>query len=144
MDLSNFERLLEAGQKLHLEGEKLHNFVHQAMEREDRRREREEARRREREEMEEMRRREEMEETRRREEIEEARRRDQIEWEREKEERERARAHELEMRTAGSALSTVCQLINRGLQYYDKDKPTGVLTDWSKTGIGFVVLQQRC
>ena len=40
--------------------------------------------------------------------------------------------------------STVCQLTNRGLQYYNKDKPTALLTDWSKTGIGFVVLQQHC
>ena len=40
--------------------------------------------------------------------------------------------------------STVCQLINRGLQYYDKNKPTALLTDWSKTGMGFAVLQQHC
>ena len=40
--------------------------------------------------------------------------------------------------------SVVCKLIKRGLQYYDKDKPTALLTDWSKTGVGFVVLQQHC
>ena len=32
----------------------------------------------------------------------------------------------------------------RGLEYYDKDKPTALLTDWSKTGVGFAVLQQHC
>ena len=130
MDLSNFERVLEAGQKLHLEGERLQQFIQQAMEREDRMREREEARRREemeearrrdeleearrKEEIEEARRREELVEARRRDEMEEARRRDEIEWEREKEERERARAHELEMKNIDLQAAQLAERGRRG------------------------------
>ena len=40
--------------------------------------------------------------------------------------------------------SQISKLVARGLQYYDKDKPTAMLTDWSRTGVGFVVLQQHC
>ena len=40
--------------------------------------------------------------------------------------------------------SQISKLAARGLQYYDKDKPTALLTDWSRTGVGFVVLQQHC
>ena len=101
MDFSNLERVLEAGQKLHLEGEKLQQFVQQAIDREERMRERDETRRREereelkrREEMEEARRREEMEKTRRREDMEEARRREEMEDARRREEMEEVRRRE--------------------------------------------------
>ena len=42
------------------------------------------------------------------------------------------------------AKETVCQLAKDGLAYYDRSRPTAVVTDWSKEGIGFVVLQQYC
>ena len=38
----------------------------------------------------------------------------------------------------------LCKLMSDGLAYYDKSRPTVVLTDWSKEGIGFVILQQYC
>lgn len=38
----------------------------------------------------------------------------------------------------------LCKLMTDGLAYYDKSRPTLVLTDWSKEGMGFVVLQQYC
>ncbi|XP_076042081.1 uncharacterized protein LOC143025983 [Oratosquilla oratoria] len=42
------------------------------------------------------------------------------------------------------AKEVICSLAKEGLTYYDKNKPTAVITDWSKVGIGFVVLQQHC
>lgn len=42
------------------------------------------------------------------------------------------------------AKETICQLAKDGLAYYDRTRPTVVITDWSKEGIGFVVLQQYC
>ncbi|XP_076036521.1 uncharacterized protein LOC143022265 [Oratosquilla oratoria] len=42
------------------------------------------------------------------------------------------------------AKEVVCKLAKEGLTYYDKDRPTVVVTDWSKVGIGFVILQQYC
>ena len=42
------------------------------------------------------------------------------------------------------AQNTICQLAKDGLAYYDKTRPTAVITDWSKEGVGFVVLQQYC
>ena len=42
------------------------------------------------------------------------------------------------------AKETICQLAKDGLAYYDRTRPTAVVTDWSKEGIGFVVLQQYC
>ena len=39
---------------------------------------------------------------------------------------------------------TVSKLVEQGLRYYDKTRPTILMTDWSKAGIGFVVLQQWC
>ena len=42
------------------------------------------------------------------------------------------------------AKETICQLARDGLAYYDRTRPTTVITDWSKEGIGFVVLQQYC
>ena len=42
------------------------------------------------------------------------------------------------------ANDTICQLAKDGLAYYDRTRPTAVMTDWSKEGLGFVVLQQHC
>ena len=42
------------------------------------------------------------------------------------------------------AKEVVCKLAKEGLTFYDKDRPTVVVTDWSKVGIGFVILQQYC
>ena len=39
---------------------------------------------------------------------------------------------------------TICSMAADGLAYFDKSRRTAVLTDWSRTGIGFVVLQQHC
>lgn len=38
----------------------------------------------------------------------------------------------------------ICQLAKDGLACYDKTRPLAAITDWSKDGIGFVVLQQYC
>ncbi|XP_066981039.1 uncharacterized protein [Macrobrachium rosenbergii] len=40
--------------------------------------------------------------------------------------------------------NTVCKLAKDGLTYYDKLQPTVAVTDWSKEGVGFVILQQYC
>ena len=40
------------------------------------------------------------------------------------------------------AKDVICKLAKEGLTFYDKDRPTVVVTDWSEVGIGFVVLQQ--
>ena len=42
------------------------------------------------------------------------------------------------------AQEAICQLAKDGLVYYDKSRPTVVVTDWSKEGLGFVILQQHC
>lgn len=42
------------------------------------------------------------------------------------------------------AQETICKLASDGLVYYDKSRPTAAVTDWSRDGIGFVVLQQHC
>ncbi|XP_063888612.1 uncharacterized protein K02A2.6-like [Scylla paramamosain] len=42
------------------------------------------------------------------------------------------------------AQDTICQLAKDGLAYYDKTRPTVALTDWSREGIGFIILQQFC
>ena len=42
------------------------------------------------------------------------------------------------------AKEIICKLAKDGLTFYDKDKPTIDITDFSKVGIGFVVLQQYC
>ena len=42
------------------------------------------------------------------------------------------------------AQDTICQLAKDGLAYYDKTRPTIAITDWSREGVGFVVLQQYC
>lgn len=38
----------------------------------------------------------------------------------------------------------VCQLAKDGLTFHDKERPTIAITDWSKVGIGFIILQQYC
>ena len=40
------------------------------------------------------------------------------------------------------AKNVIYKLAKEGLTFYDKDRPTVVVTEWSKVGIGFVVLQQ--
>ncbi|XP_066975344.1 uncharacterized protein [Macrobrachium rosenbergii] len=42
------------------------------------------------------------------------------------------------------AQEVICQLAKNGLAYYDKTRPTIIMTHWSKEGFGFVVLQQYC
>ena len=42
------------------------------------------------------------------------------------------------------AKRTICQLAEEGLAYYDRTRPTAVVTDWSREGVGFVILQQYC
>lgn len=42
------------------------------------------------------------------------------------------------------AQDIICQLAKDGLEYYDRTRPTAAITDWSKEGIGFVILQQYC
>ena len=38
----------------------------------------------------------------------------------------------------------ICKLARDGLAYFECTRPTIAITDWSKEGIGFVVLQQYC
>ena len=38
----------------------------------------------------------------------------------------------------------VCSMAANGLAYFDRSRPTAVVTDWSRNGIGFVILQQHC
>ena len=40
--------------------------------------------------------------------------------------------------------STIRQLASEGLRYYDITRPTMVITDYSKRGLGFVIMQQYC
>ncbi|MPC22051.1 hypothetical protein E2C01_015057 [Portunus trituberculatus] len=42
------------------------------------------------------------------------------------------------------AQDTICHLAKDGLAYYDKTRPTVALTEWSRKGIGFIILQQFC
>ena len=42
------------------------------------------------------------------------------------------------------AKEEICKLSSNGLAYYDIKKNTVVITDWSKQGIGFVVMQLHC
>ncbi|XP_045101329.1 uncharacterized protein LOC123498232 [Portunus trituberculatus] len=43
-----------------------------------------------------------------------------------------------------SAKDTIKKLAAEGLKFYDTSRPTAVLTDYSRQGIGFVVSQQYC
>ena len=38
----------------------------------------------------------------------------------------------------------LCEIASKGLTYYDLTKETVLVTDWSKVGIGFVLLQKHC
>lgn len=38
----------------------------------------------------------------------------------------------------------LCALAEKGLAYYDTARETAIITDWSKSGIGFVVMQKYC
>ena len=38
----------------------------------------------------------------------------------------------------------ICTLIASGLTFYDQSRKTAVVTDWSREGIGFIILQQHC
>ena len=42
------------------------------------------------------------------------------------------------------AKETICELTKNGLAFYDCTRPTAAITDWSREGIGFVILQQYC
>ena len=42
------------------------------------------------------------------------------------------------------AKDVICRLAKDGLAYYERNRPTAVITDWSKEGLGFVILQQHC
>lgn len=42
------------------------------------------------------------------------------------------------------AQDTICQLAKDGLTYYDNTRPTVAITDWSREGVGFIILQQYC
>lgn len=42
------------------------------------------------------------------------------------------------------AKDTICRLVGDGLVYYDRSRPTAFVTDWSREGLGFVILQQYC
>ena len=41
-------------------------------------------------------------------------------------------------------INEICNIATQGLTFYDTRRNTIVITDWSKTGIGFVVIQQYC
>ena len=43
-----------------------------------------------------------------------------------------------------STKSDISELVSRGLAYYDTNRRTAVITDWSKKGIGFVIMQKHC
>ena len=38
----------------------------------------------------------------------------------------------------------LCEVLSTGLAYYDIKRKTIVVTDWSKAGIGFVIMQKHC
>ena len=38
----------------------------------------------------------------------------------------------------------LCELVSKGLTYYDVHRKTIVITDWSQAGIGFVMMQKHC
>lgn len=42
------------------------------------------------------------------------------------------------------AQDVIFQLSKDGLTYYDKTRPTIAVTDWSREGIGYIILQQCC
>ena len=38
----------------------------------------------------------------------------------------------------------ICDIIIQGFTFYDTKRNTPIITDWSKKGIGFAVMQQYC
>ena len=42
------------------------------------------------------------------------------------------------------AKEIICQLAKDGLAYFDSSRPTTAITDWSREGIGFIIMQQYC
>ena len=42
------------------------------------------------------------------------------------------------------AKTVITEEIQRGVEIFDKTKPTALTTDWSKTGIGFTLMQKHC
>ena len=38
----------------------------------------------------------------------------------------------------------ICQAINKGVQIFDKGRPTCLSTDWSKDGVGYWLTQKHC
>ena len=46
--------------------------------------------------------------------------------------------------TFNKTKSALCEVAANGLSFYDMKKPTALVTDWSKLGIGFVLLQKHC
>ena len=46
--------------------------------------------------------------------------------------------------TFKKAQDIICQLARDGLSYFDKSRPTAAITDWSREGVGFIILQQYC
>ena len=38
----------------------------------------------------------------------------------------------------------ICEIAEKELAYYDTRRETAVITDWSKQGIGYVILQKHC
>ena len=42
------------------------------------------------------------------------------------------------------AKDMICQLAKDGLAFFDCSRPTAAMTDWSREGIGFIILQQYC
>ena len=43
-----------------------------------------------------------------------------------------------------STKSDISELASRGLAYYDTNRRTAVITNWSKKGIGFAIMQKHC
>ena len=40
--------------------------------------------------------------------------------------------------------NVICDVATKGFKYFNTEKRVCVMTDWSKNGIGFVLLQQAC
>ncbi len=46
--------------------------------------------------------------------------------------------------TPGSIHTSIIAEISTGVEIFDKDRPTCLATDWSKTGLGFWLFQKHC
>ena len=42
------------------------------------------------------------------------------------------------------AKEEICKLIDHGLTYYDSNRKTALISDWSRDGVGLLLLQQHC